>query len=166
MGSWVDLATGWGVTGRDVRSVPDDDPKVQAFVRDAVRKGILEESSQAEWDEVHEVDLVDEDDTPTVVLKTDRPVPENKLQHQAKQKRKAIEARHAERDAELEPDDDPDADPSAVRNITDEQVRNELSSRGLSTNGSPKQLRQRLTKRIEREAEQEAEEDDEDDDES
>lgn len=46
--------SGWGISGFDVKEFPDenDDPVAYAFVKDAVRAGLLEEASTAEFKSV------------------------------------------------------------------------------------------------------------------
>lgn len=157
----VDLESGWGVSGRDVRQFPEDSSAAN-FVRSGLMRGIFEEAGQAEWDEVHEADL-DEDDTPVVRMVTSSAVPENKLRHQVSQKRKAIEARHAERAAEAEEASD-DAPEDDYRRMSQSSLQAELANRGLSTGGNKGQMVKRLEK-ADQAAEAQANPEDSDEDE-
>jgi hypothetical protein len=53
-GSLVDTYSHWGITGLDVQEFPTDSASAQTFVRDNLRKGLLEPASKAEFDEVQE----------------------------------------------------------------------------------------------------------------
>jgi hypothetical protein len=49
----VDIRSGWSIAGLDVREFPsDDEPLAQTFVRAALRRGVIEGCSKAEYDEV------------------------------------------------------------------------------------------------------------------
>lgn len=52
-GTLVDLNSGWGISGFDVKETPgDEDPRAQEFVKTALRQGKLEEASKAEFEEI------------------------------------------------------------------------------------------------------------------
>lgn len=52
----VDVETHWGISGMDVQEFPGKElPRAQAFVRDALRRGLLEGASKAEYDEIQDV---------------------------------------------------------------------------------------------------------------
>lgn len=54
-GSFVDTYSHWGITGLDVVEFPaDGTPAAQEFVRDGLRRGLLEAASKAEFEEVAE----------------------------------------------------------------------------------------------------------------
>jgi len=53
----VDIRSGWSIAGLDVREYPSDDqPLAQAYVKDRLRRGVLEGCSKAEYDEVNTID--------------------------------------------------------------------------------------------------------------
>lgn len=49
----VDLNSGWGIAGLDVKEFPEEDQLAAAYVRDAIRRGTIEPCSRAEFDEVN-----------------------------------------------------------------------------------------------------------------
>lgn len=51
----VDLNSGWSIAGLDVKEFPSD-PRAQAYVKDAIRRGTVEACSRSEYDEVNEGD--------------------------------------------------------------------------------------------------------------
>jgi hypothetical protein len=54
-GGRYDLASGWGISGYDVKEMPDEEgePQAFAFVSGEIRAGRIEPASRAEYDEVH-----------------------------------------------------------------------------------------------------------------
>lgn len=51
-GSWSDLDSGFAIGGYDVKAFPKGDARAEEAVRAAIRAGILEEASRAEFEEV------------------------------------------------------------------------------------------------------------------
>lgn len=145
LGIQVDLASGWGISGKDVRRFPED-PVAARWARRMLNAGVLEEASKAEWDEVHEDDLVDpDDDTPRVVFREEGPIPENKLRHlsdQARRRREeASKARRASPPAEEESESVTD---DAYSGLSKDELVSLADERGLSTTGNARTLARRL----------------------
>lgn len=108
-GCVVDLETGWGVSGHDVRSWPQD-PDAQKYARRQYQSGTMVEATQAEYDAVHAIDLANEGETPTVrFVNANEPIPENKLRLKLDAARRQYAATMAEARAagvEVEPEED------------------------------------------------------------
>lgn len=160
----VDIDSGWGISGRDVRKFPDDTGAAD-FVRTGLQRGIFEECSKAEWDEVHEVDLEGAGDTPVVrFVHADEQLAENKLRQQVKERRAAIEQRAAARDAADAGEDlDEDEEPQSYKAMSPSELQAELASRGLATNGNKGQMARRLEQHDKAEAANASGEEDEED---
>lgn len=161
----VDIDSGWGISGRDVRAFPED-PGAQTYVRSGLQRGIFEEAGQAEWDEVHEVD-VEDSETPVVrFVHASEALPENKLREQVSKKRAAIEARAAARDAADAGEDlGEDEEPDGYQAMSNSELQAELANRGLSTGGNKGQMARRLEQHDKTQAANEAGGDDDDDEE-
>lgn len=150
-GCQVDIETGWGISGNDVRRVPES-PEVQAYVAAQIRKSIFQEATADEWNVVHAGDFVDDDDTPRVIMVGDKGVPENKLRHGlAKQAAARVAAAPPEPDPGAEPEADPNAD--IVAQLSYEELKTELKARDLPTNGKKDLLAKRLRLALAEEAE-------------
>lgn len=91
-GMCVDLTSGWGVSGEDVRKFPKDDQYASEFARTKLRAGILEEAGKAEWDAVHDGDIDADVPDGAVVLKAAPTLTESQRQHALKSKRAALVA--------------------------------------------------------------------------
>lgn len=54
-GGRYDLQSGWGISGYDVKEMPDEEtePRAFAYVTGEIRAGRIEPASRAEYDEVH-----------------------------------------------------------------------------------------------------------------
>lgn len=118
----VDTRSGWGITGFDVKKFPDREeaPEAYRFVRQMVRKGRLEGASKSEWDEVHAVDL-EQEEIPKIQMVTDTNTPEYLVQRGLKEKSKALKRRRAERAAaadqpDLEAEEEEDQDETRADN--------------------------------------------------
>lgn len=118
LGMQVDIESGWGISGFDVRHFPDEEenPVAHAWAKRQLQLGNLEEAGKAEWDEVHEADVAGTDGVDRVILvDADKGIPENKLREQIRttgqklEKRRSLratEALDAELDAELDDEDE------------------------------------------------------------
>lgn len=104
LGMQVDIESGWGISGFDVRAFPDEEenPVAHAWAKRQLQLGNLEEAGKAEWDEVHEVDVAGTDGVERVILvDADKGIPENKLREQIRstgqtlQKRRQLRADEA-----------------------------------------------------------------------
>ena len=101
-GSWSDLDSGFAIGGFDVKKFPKDDTRAADAVRSAVRAGILEEASKAEFDEVEAAHAV-----VTELPERQRAHQEGALRLQADETRRKIQKR---RTAAPEPEEEPDVD--------------------------------------------------------
>jgi hypothetical protein len=148
-GVQVHLPSGWGISGRDVRQVPES-KEVQTYIRKQIQRGVFEEASKAEWDEVHAADDEDDDDTPRVIMVADRAVPENKLRYRLDKKAARLEAQRAARAAgeSNDDDDDGDSEDDSVDGLTVNQLREELKRLDLPTSGNKDELVSRLTEAL------------------
>lgn len=119
-GMAVHVDSGWGISGFDVRQAPDqaEYPGVSKWVRNMMAQGVIEGASQAEWDEVHEADL-EQEEIPTVRMVTaGQPLPENKVRERlnkqgatlAKRRASRLEAEYDVDREEAEDEDDNFAD--------------------------------------------------------
>lgn len=135
--------TGWSISGADVRPFPEG-AQEKDYVRDLVRRGVLEGASKAEFEEVEERNK-EAFDT------------EAELQAAAMEKAvaRAEKAREAAADAEPEPAPEPPPNsggmvPSEaeaaddIDSLTNEQLRERLSAAGESTSGNKAELQERL----------------------
>lgn len=148
-GICVDMETGWGISGRDVRQIPDV-PEIQDFIKSKIRSGVFEEASKAEWDEVHEGDYEDDDDTPVVIMKPERNVPENKLRHRIAKKAAArAAAAEAPEDGDDDGEDEESDLPESIRDLKVAELKAELEARDLDTSGNKEALQERLAEALE-----------------
>lgn len=51
-GMLVDVESHWSIAGLDVVEFPQDEPGAAQYVRDALRRGLLEEAGKAEFEEI------------------------------------------------------------------------------------------------------------------
>lgn len=106
----VDIRSGWGISGQDVRHFPKDDPVAAEWCQDQIRRGNIEEAGKAEWDDVHEGDLAYEDDEENVLVIREAAVKtESQYQLQAAKKRRELQEKREKRRSK---DDDLDGDES------------------------------------------------------
>lgn len=131
LGCQVDINTGWGISGRDVQEVPDD-PDIQAYVRFGINRGIFEEASAAEYEEVQATafnPLGDEDIPKVIMIDPTKPIPENVLDRLVREHGRDLESRMAKRTQELLDDEE-------HRNATDLDLRSRLSAKGIASGGT------------------------------
>lgn len=84
----VDIETGWSISGMDVLPYPKDEAQ-RGFVKGKLRAGVLEVSSRAEYDEVH-----DDGQEVEIVYKTEIEVPyqEGQVRQKADARRQKVQA--------------------------------------------------------------------------
>lgn len=117
-GAWLDTRSGFGITGADVVEFPTEQ-RAKIFARDALRKGIYEECSQAEFEEVQEGNFSTEVEADSekgiiLMLPAGQNLPEYKIQELAKEARDKVQKaarRRAIADGELDEDDDEEETP-------------------------------------------------------
>lgn len=99
-GNVTDLESGWGISGLDVKAVPDqeDEPEAWQFVIDKIRAGIIEEASAEEHDMVRSihraVEAVAKNSLPTEFGGPAKPSPWNEaaIENVAKKHRRKLMA--------------------------------------------------------------------------
>lgn len=96
-GVLVDVESGWGISGMDVKPFPEDDPVAASFVSGRVAAGVLEGASKAEYDEVTGSNdaLLEAVGGDTVRVELARPHQEHVIQSLADSGRKATAERMA-----------------------------------------------------------------------
>lgn len=131
-GCVVDLETGWGITGHDVRAWPED-PDAQKYARRQYQQGTMVEATAEEWNAAHAADLA-ADETPVVrFVNANEPIPENKLRQKLKAARAQFEATMAEaRAAGIE-----DEEPANLHFGDVADVRAELGTPGTPQPAAP-----------------------------
>lgn len=138
LGCHVDINTGWGISGRDVQEVPDN-PAVQAFVRAAQSRGILEEASEEEYNEIQEANFnpLGGDIPRVIMVDPSKPLAPNVLDTLVRQHGAQLEERFAQREQDLLRDRE-------FAGATDMDLRSRLSAQGINSGGSRSEVIARL----------------------
>lgn len=114
LGMCADIIGGsrWSISGYDVKPFPaETNPRAQQFVREMVRRGVLEEASKAEYEEVQDAAKAVQDEHLANVDLMDKlskgGVQEGRIQEVVAERRAAVKAKRAERQPaeEFEPTD-------------------------------------------------------------
>jgi hypothetical protein len=169
--------SGWSISGRDVLPYPDkaEEPEAARFVRQNIRRGILEEASRGEYEEVHPE--VDEEEVPRVIMMKEPPHQEHLVREKHLAKGKAItktrdtQTRRLEGDLPDEEDDEPDQGEltSEALGNPDEMNKSQLKDwagqLGLDDSGTVAQLRSRIKEELAADEDDDSEDDEDGDDE-
>lgn len=157
----VDITSGWSISGLDVKEFPDKEkyPRAARFVRDKLRRGALEPASSAEYEEVEEVHeqsrqaLSDKLHELAEVGMADRlglaVHQEASVQQQARERRERVRDKREQNTENADGDTPAEAageeeEDEGYQSWTNEQLREELDSRELSTTGNKADLVARL----------------------
>jgi hypothetical protein len=143
--------SGWGLSGFDVKEVPDreDEPEAYAFVKEALRAGLLEAASTAEYNMVRkahdEVAAIARSSMPENMGGPSQPSPWNEaaISNAAKKHtKKLVQARIT--DSHEAAEDDESRGTEGYAAMHKGQLKNELKNRGLDVSGNRDDLIARL----------------------
>lgn len=137
-----DIATGFGISGRDVKPVPDN-ANVHEYVKQGLRKGLFEEATEEEYEEVTGASYIGDDIPKVIMIDPTQPIPENILRASLSQLGAGIEQRAADREESLVKVTESTPANSYAR-LSEQDLRSILSGRGIDSSGSKASLVSKL----------------------
>lgn len=156
-----DLRSGWGISGLDVKHMPDKDerPRAHAYVKGELNAGRLEGASKAEYDET-QVDITSDGEgnqersiqarakiQRSKILASRSGTEESAAADADEARRKAIlkqQGKAGKGKAAAEDDDDDDDDGDQYDSMNKQALVNEANGRDVDSSGTAEDIRGRL----------------------
>lgn len=145
-GMVIDLNTGWGIAGLDIKEYPED-PHAALFVKRQIDNGKLEPASRAEWEDVNDDSLINE--LAEQAREAGNGLQEAHVQRAARETRGELEAARSgrgrasevEQEEEVEEEDD---DLQSLSKLSKAELVELAEEAGVGTSGNKPDLVKRL----------------------